>query len=979
MTEGVLGTIITTEDSPSVSKFAFVIDEKGSGVNRGQFVSCECKDGVLVGLVTNIYKTNKYFESAGAVSEYSKSTDLFSSFPVGEWEYSICEVRVLGVFTKTEGVQRVNFPPKPGSNVVEVPLELLNKFLGLDQEKGLHLGKVSSHNLDAKFNMTKLLQKHLAILSISGGGKSYAASVLIEELLDRDKKFGQIGVLLVDNHSEYLGFLGDSKYMNKVKVIDGRGVRIACKNLHFQMIHSLLPNISGVQARELGRVIEVLRKEGAEEGRAFDLDDMINRLREDEKLENNKKTREALISWVLELKHLGVFDKIENPKIRDVLKAGELTIIDLGNITSLRKKQLIVDYFSRELFELRRRGLVCPYLEIIEEAHNFCPEGKRAEQAISRYIIETVAREGRKFFANLCLISQRPIHLSTTALSQCVAPDTLVTLNPEQPRSIKDLEDFWQEKKVLTYDTENGQLVRAPITGYIKYNPKDTSKMTFQIRTDSGRVIVATEDHPFWQGSWTALRELKEGDRVAIMPQQAYFDEKLNSDVLIEESSMMFLPSTINKKRLFERLRSLGLLPLTLSNSKTVVLTRLLGHLFGDGTLHPPYKNKEGHYSLKVTYTGNCEDLALIKKDLEVLGFSGNEKISTQYRSSEANFINYGRHKISGTSTYFKTGIVALWAILRALGAPVGDKSSTKAKIPEWIMNAPKNIKREFLAALMGSEASKIRMGRWSAERLYLPFSKVERLESNGEKYAQQIMKLLSDLGVRSTSFRRSYALRKDGQKTIQFVIAIQRARKNILAFCRKVGYRYSKTREIQARYVQTYFEYLEHQIGKRFLTTKAKRLLNIRPAYKNTLDFKTWTAQRTNGLKEGLVWEIIESKEKCKIDDVRDITVPGYHSFFANGFLTHNCNTHIILRITNPYDLKHISETSEHITSDIINIISSLRVGEAIVLGEASGYPVFIKIRKRRSKEKEINSLEDAAREWELRNNKLADAGEFL
>ena len=41
------------------------------------------------------------------------------------------------------------------------------------------------------------------------------------------------------------------------------------------------------------------------------------------------------------------------------------------------------------------------------------------ENAASKQIIHTNAREGRKFHALLCLISQRPVKLSTTVLSQC--------------------------------------------------------------------------------------------------------------------------------------------------------------------------------------------------------------------------------------------------------------------------------------------------------------------------------------------------------------------------------------------------------------------------------------------------------------------------------------------------------------------------------------------------------------------------------
>ena len=78
-------------------------------------------------------------------------------------------------------------------------------------------------------------------------------------------------------------------------------------------------------------------------------------------------------------------------------------------------------------------------------------------------------------------------------------------------------------------------------------------------------------------------------------------------------------------------------------------------------------------------------------------------------------------------------------------------------------------------------------------------------------------------------------------------------------------------------------------------------------------------------------------------------------------------CNTHIILRITNPYDLDHIGKSSEGISRSTLDTISSLRVGEGLVVGEATNFPVFIKIRERRTKlPDERQKLQDYAKKYE-------------
>jgi DNA helicase HerA-like ATPase len=84
-------------------------------------------------------------------------------------------------------------------------------------------------------------------------------------------------------------------------------------------------------------------------------------------------------------------------------------------------------FFLKRLYNLRTQEKIPPSLFVVEEAHQFCPQSSRS---VSKRIIETIAREGRKFYASLCLISQRPVNLSVTALSQCNSNLILRIRNP---------------------------------------------------------------------------------------------------------------------------------------------------------------------------------------------------------------------------------------------------------------------------------------------------------------------------------------------------------------------------------------------------------------------------------------------------------------------------------------------------------------------------------------------------------------------
>ncbi|MHA1747413.1 MAG: hypothetical protein ACTSYF_02075, partial [Promethearchaeota archaeon] len=79
--------------------------------------------------------------------------------------------------------------------------------------------------------------------------------------------------------------------------------------------------------------------------------------------------------------------------------------------------------------------------------------------------------------------------------------------------------------------------------------------------------------------------------------------------------------------------------------------------------------------------------------------------------------------------------------------------------------------------------------------------------------------------------------------------------------------------------------------------------------------------------------------------------------------------NSKMVLNIKNPYDLKHLMDSSEAITKEYADMISSLGVGETLLMGNAINYPIFIEIRPRRFKSKvEDFTLSQVCLKW---NNK--------
>lgn len=427
-----IGTVISTMEGPSSNEFSFVINQDSSKIpiRKSQFVQLQTEEGLLIARVSEIFKTNRYYERAESVREYERGgRKLNDVFPVEKWEYLVARATPLGVYV--DGSQnRVCFPPSPGEKVFPVDENILSDFFGFDNNAGVNIGKVEFHDVDAKLNLTKLFQKHLAILAISGAGKSYLTSVLIEELLDRSEELGKPAIIVIDPHGEYGGFANDEKYMSRTRVFD-KDISIAVNKLSIINIGELIPQMTHVQRRELAPIIKNLR----ERRTPYTLFDVISEV---ESSSINPKTKMPLISWLADLNYTGLFEKHDSPSIEELARPGQLGVLDLSNIIHLKDRQIILTYFARKLFEARRYNKIPPFIIFVEEAHQFAPGGEEEVLAISRSVVEQIAREGRKFNACLVLISQRPKRLATTALSQCNTNMILRVTNPMDIQHIQE-------------------------------------------------------------------------------------------------------------------------------------------------------------------------------------------------------------------------------------------------------------------------------------------------------------------------------------------------------------------------------------------------------------------------------------------------------------------------------------------------------------------------------------------------------------
>ncbi|MCY3413289.1 MAG: ATP-binding protein [Candidatus Heimdallarchaeota archaeon] len=419
-----LGTVVANENGPTSLEFEMVVSESNAreSIETGTFIQSEQQSNLVLGVVQSLRRTNRYFSSPDIIHGSSQGLSVQSVYPSERWDYLVAKIKVLGAYK--DGVKIRNTKPVlPGSQIHYASKETLIRFLGLDVT-GLHLGRLRQSEMSASINLDNLLQKHLAILSISGGGKSYTTSVLIEEILRRHPNEGRPALVLFDVHGEYgdlTRLTSDSRFFNvDVQKISSDSLSMAIGNLRVGDFGKLFPTMSSAQMRELSRILSDLRFDN----KPFTIESIISKVYE---REMNPLVKEALLGWLGQLQSTHLFSNVENPDLLHTIKPGRLTIIDLSSLTSLWKKRVILHYYLSRLFELRRSQEIPPVISFIEEAHQFAPE---TESSSAKSIIHTIAREGRKFLCSLVLISQRPVNLSTTALSQCNSHLIMRILNP---------------------------------------------------------------------------------------------------------------------------------------------------------------------------------------------------------------------------------------------------------------------------------------------------------------------------------------------------------------------------------------------------------------------------------------------------------------------------------------------------------------------------------------------------------------------
>lgn len=506
MRHQILGRLVGNTGDPN--NLTMVLATSFSG-RRGEFVRIrhqEQEDDLesdVLGRIVSISRVNALYNAG--LGDSVTDLELMPGARV-TGDSLLAKVELIGYKDLVSGAIKIpRRPLDPGVKVQTVDYHFLSEFYGFDEQSSLHIGNLvgyerGENTVPVFLDVNKLVTEHLAVLAMTGSGKSYTVGRIIERLVALHNGT----VVVFDPHGEYGRALqggnltfnaqaeqaDDQRDQRAIPAIQqafhqlqakgaglgvytpqhqsfrqkyaGKNKELALQFDHFEMddISEILPGLTEPQQRVLDVAIRYWRLRENTEPRDTNrlrhyLGDGLDELRSWDQLSEAEasalSSRSAAVASMKLSRILveaqsfysaslaqptDIYEMVGRPSD----KRGRLVIIDLQGLSDTAK-QVITALLSSEILRAAssKTDPIRPTFIVFEEGHTFAPAG---EAAISHRIIKKIAGEGRKFGVGFAIVSQRPSKLDPDVTSQC---NTLITMrlkNPDDQRFISKTSDM---------------------------------------------------------------------------------------------------------------------------------------------------------------------------------------------------------------------------------------------------------------------------------------------------------------------------------------------------------------------------------------------------------------------------------------------------------------------------------------------------------------------------------------------------------
>ena len=410
----------------NLSEVTFISDKMPQ---VGQYVTIEYDGKKVLGMVENLVRGN---DALNVDINDFKAIQKISRIGV-EDNYIRGKVKILGDVNDDLRLPRT--PVLPGTEIRLADAEILKEIFKV--KNPIKLGTlVNQKEVDVNVDANPILSRHLAILAMTGAGKSNTVSVLIDQLLSYN-----VPVFVFDMHGEYK----DADFPNgNVNVIKPK---INPKYMTFYEIKKLvnIPSSGYIQERHFRRAFKKARKQ-IEDGVAHEnnfLQLIYDILEIDSMEEGSDKQIVDVMNKIDDSmdRYSNLFDQYTGNILTSIKKA-HVNVLDLSQVDESVASVLVSHILRNSLKRSKNaanRGNKDELLDnsvfyILEEAHILAPNKRDSD---SKRWIQRIAREGRKFGLGLCLVSQSPKTVDHDALSQMNNMIILRLVEPEDQRHVQ--------------------------------------------------------------------------------------------------------------------------------------------------------------------------------------------------------------------------------------------------------------------------------------------------------------------------------------------------------------------------------------------------------------------------------------------------------------------------------------------------------------------------------------------------------------
>ncbi len=397
------------------SKPTEVTAQSSKPLSVGEYVIIDSQDGKILGLVEKSAISSEALTNVRNFDEAIESKEV-AEINSRDKNYKV-KIGILGFLDKLQKGHVVipAVPPLPGTSILEAVTQDLGTIFGPSGTEWTRIGSLLRNtSIEAKININKIVSRHLAILAMTGMGKSNLVSLIAKHVATLN------GTLVIfDYHNDY-------------------------ENLDISKMNYMMAKINPrlLPADKLAEVIEL--RENADKQQRVLRESLTESVRQSKEfwttLEENVAAFGRTTKGYADSASR-VLDKIDDAKHRfsdildpdcgdpvDLIKEGKVNVLNIAELSE-RQANAGLAYYLQELLQQRKESIwerkgkatkrsykfLAPIFVIIEEAHVFIPKGEHTD---TKYWASKVAREGRKFGIGLGVVSQRPRNIDPNVLSQ---------------------------------------------------------------------------------------------------------------------------------------------------------------------------------------------------------------------------------------------------------------------------------------------------------------------------------------------------------------------------------------------------------------------------------------------------------------------------------------------------------------------------------------------------------------------------------